>query len=217
MPSACVQQADAIGRNDVGLERGDRLAIKHLAPDAELGERCLLGLGGGEPVAAPGLEPAGLADAMAGAGLHDPVAMQLQRGPDQAVQRGGARFGLRRRCRREEAHHPAGIGERPRNVPAQRRMRVGQIFRQVLQQRRRIERQDRARGDDAGIAVGGFAAGLAAIDDDDGEPALLRGEGRRDADHTGTEHRNIDLLCWFALAHGVTSRSGRHRPAASRQ
>src|SRR6204780_4474798 len=67
-----VQETGCVDRQDVRLERGDRLTIEQFALDAELGKERLLLFGGLRRMAAPGLEPAGLADALPRIGLHDP-------------------------------------------------------------------------------------------------------------------------------------------------
>ena len=72
---------------------------------------------------------------------------------------------------------------------------VGQIFRQRLPQRRIVERRYRAAADDAGIAVGGLAARLAPVDENDRHAPLPRGIGRRYADDARAEHH--DISCFF--------------------
>src|SRR5271170_7552561 len=59
-----VQKAGFVNRKDVWLQRGDRLTVEQLALDAELGQKCLLLFRSLGRIAAPGFEPAGLADAL---------------------------------------------------------------------------------------------------------------------------------------------------------
>ena len=89
--------------------------------DAVFGQEGLLRLRRVDGVAAPRLQPAGLADALRRIGLDDPVPMQLQRCADQPVQGRRPRLDAGR-CRiGEEAHHPVDIADGPGGIPAQRR------------------------------------------------------------------------------------------------
>src|ERR1700761_8840413 len=108
-----MQKTGLVDRHDPGFERRDRLAVEKLALDAEFGEQRLFLLGGVRRVVAPGLEPAGLANAISRAGFYDPIAMQFERRADQAMQRRSARLGARghgvaekARDPIEGAHHP---------------------------------------------------------------------------------------------------------------
>ena len=107
----------------------------------------------------------------------------------------GARPGVGLRRIGKETKHPSGVADRPGRIPAQRRVPVAQIFRQRIPQRRIVQRRDRTAAENAGIAVGGFAAGLAPVDQDDRHPALPRGIGRRDADDARAQHDDIRLAC----------------------
>ena len=71
-----VQEANAVDRQDVRLQRRDCLTVEQLALDAVCGQRILIGFRRRKVVAAPGLQPAGLADALGRTRAHDPVAMQ---------------------------------------------------------------------------------------------------------------------------------------------
>ena len=51
-----VQETGCVDRQDIRLERGDRLTVEQLALDAELGEERLLLFGSFRRIAAPGLE-----------------------------------------------------------------------------------------------------------------------------------------------------------------
>jgi len=83
-----VQQAHFIDGHDARLERGDRLTVEQFAGDAEFSQQGLLLLRRGNGIAAPRLQPTGLANAMRGVRFHDPLPMQFQRCADQPVQRG---------------------------------------------------------------------------------------------------------------------------------
>ena len=72
-----MQQAHFIDRHDARLERGDGLAVEQFAGDAVFGQQGLLLLRRRDRIAAPRLQPAGLADAMPGFRFHDPFPMQF--------------------------------------------------------------------------------------------------------------------------------------------
>ena len=189
-----VEQADLVDRQNIRLERGNVLAVEQPALDAIFGQKGLLGLRRRDGIAAPCLQPAGLADALRRIRLDDPFPMQLQRGADQAVQRRCPRPEARRRRIGQEADHPIRVPNRPRWIPAQRGVPVGQIFRQCVPQRRIVEWRDRAAGENTGIAIGGLAAGLTPVGEDHRQPPLPRRIGRGHADDAGTEHDHIHLL-----------------------
>ncbi len=115
----------------------------------------------------------------------------------------------------QKARDPSGVLHRPNRIPAQGRVTVGQIFRQRLPQRRIVERRDRAAGDDAGIAIGGLAAGLAPVDEHDRHPALPRGIGRRYADDARTEHDDINCFFRHWLSKHLHGRISHHGPSAN--
>src|SRR5882757_198531 len=200
-----VQKPNFIDRQDVRLERGYRLAVEKLALDAIFRQQRLLGFGRADRVAAPCLEPAGLADALRGTSLYDPFTVQFQRGADQSVQRGGARPQTRHRRIRKEARDPVDIADRPGRIPAQRGVLVAEIFRQRVPQRWIVERRDRSAAENAGIAIGGFAAGLAPIDQHDRQALLPRGIGRRDANDAGAEYDDIRYT-FHAIRHSPPPR-----------
>jgi hypothetical protein len=127
-----VQQAHLIDRHDIRLERGDGLAVEQFTGDAVFGQQCLLLVRGRCRIAAPRLEPAGFADAMPGVGFHDPFPVQFCRCADQPVQGSRARPETRRRRTGQKARDPSRILNRPKRIPAQRGVAVGQIFRQRL-------------------------------------------------------------------------------------
>ncbi len=166
-------------------------------------------------IAAPRLQPAGLADAMPCARLHDPFPMQFQRCADQAVQSRRPRPETRAGRIGQKARDPSGVLNRPNRIPAQCRVTVGQIFRQRLPQRRIVERRDRAAGDDAGIAIGGLAAGLTPVDEHDRHPALSRGIGCRYADDARAEHDDINCFFRHWLSKHLHGRISHHGPPAN--
>ena len=73
-----VQQPNLVDRQDVRLERGNGLAVEQPALDAIVGQKGLLFLRRSDGVAAPRLQPAGLADALRGIRFDDPFPMQFQ-------------------------------------------------------------------------------------------------------------------------------------------
>ena len=145
-------------------------------------------------IAPPRLEPAGLANAMPRFRFHDPFPVQFCRCADQSVQRGRARPETRRSQIGQKTRDPSRVLNCPKRIPAQRGVAVGQIFRQRLPQRRIVERRYRAAADDAGIAIGGLAARLAPVDQNDRHPALSRGIGCRYADDARAEHHDIHFV-----------------------
>ena len=199
-----MQQAHLVDRHDAGLERGDGLAVEQFAGDAVFGQQGLLLLRRRDRIAPPRLEPAGLANAMPRFRFHDPFPVQFCRCADQSMQRGRARPETRRSRIGQKTHDPSGVLNCPERIPAQCGVAVGQVFRQRLPQRRIIERRYRAAADDAGIAIGGLAARLAPVDQNDRHPARSRGIGRRYADDAGAEHHDVR----FFFRH----RLSRHRP-----
>src|SRR5260370_29783928 len=125
-----MKEADLVDGQDVRLERGNGLTVEQPAFDAIFRQKGLLLLRGANGVAAPGLQPAGLADALCRIRFHDPLPMQYQRYADQPVQRSRPWFDARR-CRvRWEADDPVDIPKSPGGIPAQRRVPVGQVSRQ---------------------------------------------------------------------------------------
>ena len=206
-----MQQAHFIDGHDIGLERGDGLAVEQFAGDAVFGQQGLLLLRRRDRIAAPRLQPAGLADAMPRFRLHDPFPVQFRRCADQSMQRGRPRPETRRSRIGQKARDPSGVLNRPERIPAQGGVAVGQVFRQRLPQRRIVERRYRAAADDAGIAIGGLAARLAPVDENDRHPALSRGIGRRYADDARAEHHDIRFFFRHRLSkhrHGNISHHG---------
>ena len=125
-----MQQAHFVDRHNAGFERRDSWPVQQFAGDAVFGQQRLFQFRRGDAVSAPRLQPAGLADAMPGAGLDDPFAMQLQRFTDQPVQGRRPRPETSAGRVGQEARDPSGVLQRPNRIPAQGRMAVGQIFRQ---------------------------------------------------------------------------------------
>ncbi len=173
-----VQHAHFIDGHDTGLERGDGLAVKQFAGDAVFGQQRLFLLRRRDRIAAPRPQPARFANAMPRFRFHDPFPVQFRGSADQTMQ-GGRPRPETRRCRiGQKTHDPSRVLNRPYWIPAQRGVAVGQVFRQRLPQRRIIERRYRAAADDAGIAIGGLAARLAPVDENDRHPALSCSIGR---------------------------------------
>src|SRR5580693_40803 len=93
-----MQKAGLVDGEDIRLQCGNRLSVKQLARNAEFGQESLFLFGRLSSIAAPCLEPTGLANAASRTSLDDPLPMQRQRRADQAVQGSGTRQGARR-CR----------------------------------------------------------------------------------------------------------------------
>src|SRR5262249_23818185 len=74
-------------------------------------------------------------------------------------------------------------------------MLIGQILRELAKQPGLVQRKDRAATENAGIAIGRLAAGLATVDEHDGQTPLPRREGCGYADDAGAEHDDVDLVC----------------------
>ena len=134
---------------------------------------------------------------------------------DQSVQRGRPRPETRAGRIGQKARDPSGILRRPNRIPAQCRVAVGQVFRQRLPQRGIVERRYRAAADDAGIAIGGLAARLAPVDENDRHPALARGIGCRYADDARAEHHDINCFFRHWLSRHCHGRISHHGPPAN--
>jgi len=96
-------------------------------------------------------------------------------------------------------------------------MPIGQVSRQRAPERRLVERRDRTARENAGIAIGGFAAGLAPIDKDDRQAPLPRRQACGYADDARAQHDDIRLdICLDArLNIRLLARHAiRHRPPA---
>src|SRR5262249_7435800 len=74
-------------------------------------------------------------------------------------------------------------------------MLIGQILRELAKEPGLVERKDRAAAENAGIAVGRLAAGLAAVDEPDGQAPLPRRNRCGYTDNAGAEHDDVDLGC----------------------
>ena len=126
-----VQQADAVDRQDVRLERGDRLAVEQFALDAVFGERRLIRLRRGDDCRCARLS----ASRSRGCDCPRPPCTIHSRcsfsdaliSPCRAAARG---LRLRRARTRQKARDPVGVSQAPSRIPAQRGMTVGEIFRQ---------------------------------------------------------------------------------------
>ncbi len=190
-----VQQADLVDRQDVRLQRGNapggreaRLSMPYSARkacSAFAAATASLRQAFSQPVSRMRCAASALTIHSRCSFSDAPIS------PCRAV---GPRLEARRRRIGEEADDPVEIADGPGRIPAQRGVPVGEVTRQRAPQRRLVERHDRAAGENAGIAIGGFAARLAPVDEDHRQAALPRRKGRRHADDARAEHDDIRLL-----------------------
>ncbi len=151
-----------------------------------------LARGAGEAgIAAIELQPAGAAQVALGVRFRHQRGMLADRTGEQRPHRlHGLDQALRRRVAAERQQPGRDLGEERDMVIGLRRPLEGDAE-DGAEAGGKTRRKQRVAFDDAGIAVGGSLAGIAAVDQGDGKAALGEMQRHADADDTGAEHDRI--------------------------
>ncbi len=185
----------AEGVADTGLARAQRMRVEHGHPQpVRVGHALLRARFRVEQRGrTKRLDPAAVVHERLRVGAREQriVLDDARRDERQQVARGG-REPLRRRFA-PEACEPARIRGQRAVVPIEIDGAVARIAQQRAEPARKRIRHDRRALDQSRIAVAGFLAGRAPVDERDAQPAILQMQRRRHADDAGPQNNHVEI------------------------